>query len=278
VKETLLPIADQVVIFYDQHYKRTQDGKLHISPSQVLETWHTAEDPITVLAGLRTVLGGLLKLPDSLTTAEQRARWQRFLGEVKELPIAEEAGKKWLNPAHVFSDRKNCENPTLYAVFPYPIYGVGKPDLEIGRESFARRDNKRTGGWQQDSIQAALLGLTEQAKTYLVQAVTTENLMGSANEKANRSDSRFPAFWGPNFDWIPDQCQASVILSTLQYMLMQTDGKKIILLPAWPKEWNASFKLHAPYQTIVEGRVENGKVLDLKVTPESREKDIQFLN
>ena len=274
VKETLLPIADQVVIFYDQHYKRTQDGKLHISPSQVLETWHTAEDPITVLAGLRTVLGGLLKLPDSLTTAEQRERWQRFLGEVKELPIAEEAGKKWLKPAYVFSDRKNCENPTLYAIFPYPIYGVGKPDLEIGRESFARRDNKRTGGWQQDSIQAALLGLTEQAKTYLVQAVTTENLMGSANEKANRPDSRFPAFWGPNFDWIPDQCQASVILNTLQYMLMQTDGKKINLLPAWPKDWNANFKLHAPYKTTLEGRVVNGALVDLKVTPQTRAKDV----
>ncbi len=274
VKETLLPIADQVVIFYDQHYKRTQEGKLHISPSQVLETWHKAEDPITVLAGLRTVLGGLLKLPESLTTSEQRGRWQRLFGEVKELPFAEESGKKWLNPAHVFSDRRNCENPALYAIFPYPIYGVGKPDLEVGLESFARRDNKRTGGWQQDSIQAALLGLTDQAKSYLVQAVTTENLMGGANEKANRTDSRFPAFWGPNFDWMPDQCQASVILNTLQYMLMQTDGKKIILLPSWPKDWNASFKLHAPYQTTVEGRVENGVLRDLKVTPKSRTKDI----
>jgi hypothetical protein len=37
---------------------------------------------------------------------------------------------------------------------------------------------------------------------------------------------------------------------------------------------DASFKLHAPYQTTVEGRVENGKVVDLKVTPESRIKDI----
>jgi hypothetical protein len=162
----------------------------------------------------------------------------------------------------------------LYAVFPYPIYGVGKPDLEIGMETFARRANKRTGGWQQDSIQAALLGLTEQAKTYLVQAVTTENLMGSANEKANRSDSRFPAFWGPNFDWIPDQCQASVILNTLQYMLMQTDGKKINLLPAWPKDWNANFKLHAPYKTTLEGRVVNGALVDLKVTPQTRAKDV----
>jgi alpha-L-fucosidase 2 len=267
VRDTLLPIADQVVLFYDQHYKRTQEGKLHIWPSQVIETWHDAEDPITVIAGLRTVLAGLLALPTSLTTDQQRARWQRLLGEVKELPAAEEAGKKWLKPAYVYSNKRNAENPELYAVFPYPIYGVGKPALEVGRETYARRANKRTGGWQQDSIQAALLGLTEQA-------VTTENLMGGANEKANRPDSRFPAFWGPNFDWIPDQCQASVILNTLQYMLMQVDGITIRLLPAWPKDWNASFKLHAPYKTTVEGRVVNGEILDLKITPESRRKDV----
>jgi hypothetical protein len=60
-------------------------------------------------------------------------------------------------------------------------------------------------------------------------------------------------------------------------MLMQTDGKKILLLPAWPKEWNASFKLHAPYNTTVEGQVVNGEVIDLKVTPESRRKDIIIL-
>jgi hypothetical protein len=274
VRDTLLPIADEVVIFYDQHYKRTQEGKLHVSPSQSLETWHTAEDPMTVVAGLRVVLTGLLGLPESLTTDQQRKRWQRLLGEVKEIPIAEEAGKKWLKPAHVFSDRKNCENPELYAVFPYPVYGVGKADLEIARETYARRGNKRTGGWQQDAIQAALLGLTDDAKTYLVKSVTTENLMGSANEKAKRPDSRFPAFWGPNFDWLPDQCHGSVIETTLQYMLMQTDGKKIHLLPAWPKDWNANFKLHAPYNTTVEGRVVNGALMDLKVTPELRAKDV----
>ena len=274
VGETLLPIADPVVTFYEQHYKRDKDGKLHIYPSQALETWQNTENPTTVLAGMRVVLAGLLALPESLTTSEQRTRWTRVLGEMKEVPIAEEAGKKWIKPAYVFSDKKNAEHPELYAVFPYPIYGVGKPDLEIGLETFARRANKRTGGWQQDAIQAALLGQTADAKSFLLQNVTTENLMGGATEKAKRPDSRFPAFWGPNFDWIPDQCNGSVILSTLQYMLMQTDGKKIILLPAWPKEWNASFKLHAPYQTTVEGQVENGKVVDLKVTPESRRKDV----
>ena len=274
VGETLLPIADQVVTFYEQHYQRDKDGKLHIYPSQALETWQNTENPTTVLAGMRVVLAGLLALPESLTTSDQRTRWTRVLGEIREVPIAEEAGKKWIKPAHVFSDKKNAEHPELYAVFPYPIYGVGKPDLEIGLETFARRANKRTGGWQQDAIQAALLGQTADAKSFLLQNITTENLMGGDNEKAKRPDSRFPAFWGPNFDWIPDQCNGSVILSTLQYMLMQTDGKKILLLPAWPAEWNADFKLHAPYNTTVEGRVVNGEVIDLKVIPESRQKDV----
>jgi hypothetical protein len=58
---------------------------------------------------------------------------------------------------------------------------------------------------------------------------------------------------------------------------MQCPGDKILLLPAWPKEWNVSFKLHAPKQTIVEGRVENGKIIDLKVTPENRRKDVEII-
>jgi hypothetical protein len=61
-------------------------------------------------------------------------------------------------------------------------------------------------------------------------------------------------------------------------MLMQCDGKRVQLLPAWPKEWTADFKLHAPYQTTVQGHVEGGKITDLKVTPESRTKDVAVVD
>ena len=57
-------------------------------------------------------------------------------------------------------------------------------------------------------------------------------------------------------------------------MLMQSEGKKITLLPAWPKDWEADFKLHAAYNTIVEGHVKDGKIANLKVTPKSREVDV----
>jgi hypothetical protein len=44
--------------------------------------------------------------------------------------------------------------------------------------------------------------------------------------------------------------------------------------PAWPKNWDAEFKLHAPYETTVEGRIARGKLVDLKVTPEVRKADV----
>jgi len=46
------------------------------------------------------------------------------------------------------------------------------------------------------------------------------------------------------------------------------------MLPAWPKNWDADFKLHAPFQTTVEGKIKNGKLVDLVVTPPERKADV----
>lgn len=61
-------------------------------------------------------------------------------------------------------------------------------------------------------------------------------------------------------------------------MLMQCDGKRIQLLPAWPDDWPADFKLPVPFRTTVAGHVEHGKVTGLKVVPASREKDIVIIS
>jgi hypothetical protein len=269
-KSTMVPIADEVVTFYEQHYPKPEPGKGRFAPSMSLETWHTAEDPLPVIVGLRTVLTRLLELPETLSKPEQRKRWTNFLAELPETPMAEVNGKKWILPARTYSQKKNSENPELYAVFPYRAYGIGKPDLEPARETWNRRLVKATGGWQQDSIQAALLGLTDEAKGYVITNATNPSPVGPKPPKP----SRFPAFWGPNYDSTPDQDHGSVTMIALQRMLMQCDGDTIRLAPAWPKDWNASFKLHAPKNTTVEGRVENGKLTDLKVTPEIRRKDV----
>ena len=153
----------------------------------------------------------------------------------------------------------------LYPVFPWGIFGVGKPHLDIALNTWRYDTNaikfRSYVGWKQDNIFAARLGLTDEAA----------NL---TSLKLKNSGRRFPAFWGPGFDWTPDHNWGGSGMIGLQEMLMQVDDKKILLFPAWPKDWDVHFKLHAPYQTTIEATVKDGKVEDLKVSPESRRNDI----
>ena len=60
----------------------------------------------------------------------------------------------------------------------------------------------------------------------------------------------------------------------LQSMLLQWDGDKLLLLPAWPEDWDVDFKLHAPGNTVVQGTVRNGKLSKLQITPPARAGDV----
>lgn len=59
-------------------------------------------------------------------------------------------------------------------------------------------------------------------------------------------------------------------------MLLQTQGKEIRILPAWPEEWDVVYKLHAPYNTTVEVEYKRGKLVKLNVTPKERGKDVTY--
>jgi len=263
LKTTALPFAEAILEFYDLHYSRDADGKMLIKPSQALETWQKATNPLPPIAGLRFVLDQLLSLPTGQISPAERAHWRRVRKEIPEIPMKRQDGKTVLLPAEEYGELRNMENPELYAVFPYRFYGTGKPDIEIGRATFAIRKNRGTGGWQQNAIQAAYLGLTD-----IAAQMTAQNF---AN---HHRGSRFPAFWGPNFDWVPDQDHGSVSRMALQTMLMQCEGRTILLFPAWPKQWDVEFKLRAPMNTTVEGVYRSGKLERLTVVPESRAKDI----
>jgi hypothetical protein len=259
---SLLPMATEITRFFDQHWKRGADGKVFYSPAQSLETWHVATDPTPEIVGLRYLLPRLLELSAS---AAVKAEWRKQLADQPEIPTATNDGNTRILPAKTFSKSSNVENPEMYAVFPYRSYTVaqGEDAVKIGINTWNSRRNKANIGWQQQPIQAALLGLSAEAK-----ALTVQRARNSA------AGYRFPGFYGPNYDWTPDQDQISVFQIGLQRMLMQCEGDKILLLPAWPKEWDVNFKLHAPKNTTVECEVRNGKVVKLIVTPESRLKDV----
>ena len=263
LREKVLPVAEEMLAFFDNWYKTGADGKLVMHPSQALETWWDCTNPMPEVAGLKAVTERLLALPERLSPASQRQDWRKFLAKVPELPTREADGVAMLAPAEKFAQKQNIENPELYAVFPFRLVALEKDNAALGVEALKHRGDRGSSGWRQDDIFMAYLGLAHEAKANLV-----------ARARSKDGGSRFPAFWGPNYDWVPDQDHGGVLLKALQAMVMQTEGEKILLLPAWPKEWDVDFRLHAPYNTVVAGRVEEGKVVSLDVLPAGRRKDV----
>ena len=96
-------------------------------------------------------------------------------------------------------------------------------------------------------------------------------------KKLADANRRFPSFWGPGHDWVPDHNWGGSGMVGLQEMLIQTVDKAIYLFPAWPKAWDVDFKLHAPYNTVVEGVLKDGKIQSIKVTPASRTQDLKIM-
>lgn len=263
-KNTLQPMAEAGVTFFDQHFKRDANGKLFISPANSIETFWKVDGPTPDIAGLKWVLQGLLALPGDITTESSRQQWRRLLGELPEIPVGDREGTRIILPHHGPAIKaSNCENPELYPIYPFRLYGLGKPELELARQTFTARKHRMMGCWSLEAVQAAYLGDSHTARKYVTSHLTRKD-----------PRMRFPAFWEGGFDYIPDEDNGGNGIHALQTMLVQFDGAKILLLPAWPKKWDAEFKLRAPLQTTVEGVVRGGELVHLKVTPASRRKDV----
>lgn len=279
-KQSIVPLANAVVTYYARHWPRGADGKIRMSPTQSLETYQlTAVNPAPDIAGLQSVIPRLLALPATITTPEETANWRNTLRELPALPEGKTAadgktppqghgdpdGKAILLPAQEYGQTRNMENPELYVTFPYHLFGVGKPDLKLARDTYSARRFPQNTCWGQDGTESAVLGLTDDAENAAIAEFT------------NYGDESFKWFWKPAHDWIPDLDNGGSGMITLQEMLLQPYGRKLYLLPAWPRNWTADFRLHAPHQTIVAGHVENGRLSHLVVIPKKRTKDVVVL-
>ena len=269
-----LPLIESSLTFFDEHYRQLAsrrgrkaldgNGQLVLFPGSACETYKMTNNASSTIAALRTVLENYGKKDEMLKTIPPIPL--RYI-EIKDSlnPTASPELKQTISPAVSWERINNVETPQLYPVFPWRIYGVGKENLELARNTYFYDPEaikfRSHVGWKQDNIWAACLGLTEEAKRLTL-------------AKLSNGPHRFPAFWGPGYDWTPDHNWGGSGMIGLQEMLLQTNGEQILLFPAWSKEWDIHFKLHAPGETIVEATLKDGKVTHLKVHPESRKKDI----
>lgn len=261
--------------FFDEHYQylarkrgaKTFDanGDLIIYPGSAAETYKMSTNANATISGLKVIIKKVLDLPTSWVSENNRNYLRELNDRIPPLSFRQLEGHKVLSPAKSWERINNTEVPQLYPVYPWGIYGLGKADLEIAQNTWkydpdARRFRSHIG-WKQSNIFAARMGMTQQASKYI-------------KLKLANSGRRFPSFWGPGFDWVPDHNWGGSAMIGLQEMLMQETAGKILLFPAWPKQWDVHFKLHAKNQTVVEAKIENGKVEILSVKPKERKDDI----
>ncbi len=257
--EKTMPFIKEVLTFYDQFYHRDINGKLLIAPAQSLETYIEGVNPTPDIAGLMAVIPRVVALAQDTGLVKLCKKLQ---SEIPPLPTKITDGKTRIAPVHAYKRIINVEYPELYPVFPFRLYGAGKPDLELAVNTFKEKA-RNAQGWHQTGMQAALLGLTDSAAKIM-----------KTNGLAFDRRFRFPGFWGPNYDYTPDQCHAGNYINTIHHMLLQAVDDKIFLLPAWPKDWNVKFKLHTPDNSQVEAEWKDGNMISTKKYPASHPAEI----
>ncbi|HSC55090.1 MAG TPA: DUF5703 domain-containing protein [Phnomibacter sp.] len=264
--------------FFDEHYQylakqrgaRALDGKgqLVLYPGSGAETFKMANNSTSTIAALQTITKKLQQLPANYLTSAQRSWLDSLQHRIPPINFENTNGHTTLAPAKTWERINNTESSQLYPVFPWGVYGVGKPGLDTAINTWRYDTNaikfRSHIGWKQDNIWAARLGLADEA--WKLTALKLQN-----------SERRFPAFWGPGYDWVPDHNWGGSGMIGLQEMLLQTDDKRILLFAGWPKEKDVHFKLHAPHNTTVEAELKNGKLVSLIVLPESRKQDVEIM-
>ena len=277
--ERYIPLCESVLTFFDSHYRYLAaqrgespldaDGCLRIWPGSACETYKIADDAASTVAGLRTLAA---ELSDWFASrdAEKAQRWAEFLSLLPQVPLrtlATPDGRtvQAIAPARSWERINNSEAPQLYPVWPWRMITPLSPDAGLARNTYWFDPDVQEfythTGWKQYNIFAACLGLTEEARDLTLR-------------KFADGPHRFPTFWGPGYDWTPDHNWGGTALIGLQEMLLQTDGDRIMLFPAWPADWDVHFRLHAAGGVTVEATLRDGALQQLEVSPASRREDV----
>jgi hypothetical protein len=287
--EVLLPCADEFLKYYEVHFqKRDASGIMQMEGVGCAETYQGVTNPCTEMGCMKYLLTKLLsfEIDDA-----RKEHWSKLLKAMPGVPLRTIRGLDLLAVGEKYDPgRVNCESPELYSIYPFRQVWLGKPELlSNARQSFHVRtisidgtvdeQGVETGGWQSAPVQAAYLGLPREAArlasiNFNDQFIHWNDNIDLNAPYPNRPRARFPAFWECKMDGTPDNDHGANSVNTLQSMLLQSDGNKIFLLPAWPENWDVSFKLCAANNTTIECEYRDGKVQSLKVYPESRRIDI----
>ena len=270
------PLLRGTVEFYRHLVKKEADGRYHLSGTNAHEDFWGVGDSIMDLAAIRGTVPLAIRAAEILEVdAELRGRWKELLANLAPYPMGADPRAKALTGGALADDvwaagylgeingQNNPEDVWLTPVFPFEDWTLETLDAATAaivqkRLDLAPRHAAVLGG----------AGLNTAIRTPIAVARA-----GRGEELPHVLERYYAAFAPlPNgMSLFEGPTAASVehlglLTTTLQESLLQSvsprpgEPEVIRIFPAWPSEWDASFRLLARGGFLVTSEIKAGKV------------------
>ena len=281
------PLLRGVAEFYRSLARRDEDGRWHIHGTNAHEDFWGVTDSIMDLAAIRGTLPLAIRASEILATdADLRGEWKAFLAELAPYPLGADPRAKALTGAALADDAwaagyknavdgsHNSEDVQLTPIFPFEDWTLETDDAAlaaVARRTLALVPRHRAvlnGGGLNTAIRSPIAAVRAGA---------------GAGEELPAILERYRAAFVPLangfslFEQITPGYQAhsiehlGLLTMVLQEALLQSvsprpgEPEVIRVFPAWPRAWDAEFRLLARGGFVVTAAIRGGEVQTLTV-------------
>ena len=245
LKNTAYPFMREVAKFYVKKFtKDAGSGKYVMTSSNSHETYWGVRNAITDLAAVRSMFPAVISASQTLgLDADLRAQWQDLLSN---LVAFSTDGKSYLPYEGSGAPQHNDENVASEIIWPYDLTGIDAPDYAMAVSTWRTRPHPYDNVWANDAIQAARLGLGDDANSGM--KTMLQKYQNYPNGMTNNTNGVFEYL--------------GVHLSVMNESLLQSHDGKIRVFPALPSDASlvTRFTLAARGGFLVSSEREGGDI------------------
>jgi hypothetical protein len=270
------PLLRGTVEFYRNLARKDEEGRYHLYGTNVHEDFWGTNDGIMDLAAIRGTAPLAIRAAEILgVDAELRDRWQELLDHLAPYPLGSDPEAKALTGGVLADDvwaaghrgavdgQHNPEDVWLNPVFPFEDWTLEtrRPDVDrIVQKTLdlaPRHASVLNGGTLNTAIRTPI------AASRAGRGQDLPAILASYYAAFAPLPNGLSLFEGPNAQSVE---HLGLLTTTLQEGLLQSvsarpgEPETLHVFPAWPKEWEASFRLLARGGFLVTAAARNGEV------------------
>ncbi|GGM71723.1 carbohydrate-binding protein [Dactylosporangium sucinum] len=220
LQNTVYPYMRDALRFYQNRFQ-LQNNEWVMPTSNAHETYWDVRNAITDLAAVRLLAPIAIQVASQLgVDSGLRTQWQDLLNRLHPYQVQNGAWLPHDPPAP--AQQRNGENVTSELIWPYDLTGIGAPDYQTALNSWNTRPNPYSNVWANDAVQAARLGLGDQALSGM--KLMLQRYQNYPNGMTNNTNGVFEYL--------------GVHLAAMNETLLQSYNDKIRVFPAAPNDSN----------------------------------------